>query len=35
MLNSSFTYLHSAASISNLVGTGAMIFYGFMLAEKM
>ncbi|KAK0786415.1 hypothetical protein LTR02_012549 [Friedmanniomyces endolithicus] len=34
-LNSSFTYLHSAASLSNLVGTGAMIFYGFVLAEKM
>ncbi|KAK0801721.1 hypothetical protein LTR91_013590 [Friedmanniomyces endolithicus] len=34
-LNSSFTYLHSAASLSNLVGTGAMILYGFVLAEKM
>ncbi|TKA81324.1 hypothetical protein B0A55_02769 [Friedmanniomyces simplex] len=33
-LNSSFTYLHSASSLSNLIGTGAIIFYGFVLAEK-
>ncbi|KAK3626957.1 hypothetical protein LTR56_019496 [Elasticomyces elasticus] len=34
-LNSSFNYIHSASSLSNLIGTGAMIFYGFVLAEKM
>lgn len=34
-LNSSFAYLHGAASLSNLIGLGAMIAYGFTLAEKM
>ena len=34
-LNSSFTYLHSLSSLSNLLGTGAMIYYGFVLAEKL
>ncbi|KAK5136406.1 hypothetical protein LTR08_003532 [Meristemomyces frigidus] len=34
-LNSSFNYLHSLSSLVNLLGTGAMIYYGFMLAEKL
>lgn len=34
-LNSSFMRLHGASSISNLVGLGALLVYGFTLAEKM
>ena len=34
-LNSSFSKLHGASSLSNLIGTGAMIFYGVVLAEKL
>ncbi|KAK3061553.1 hypothetical protein LTR53_019738, partial [Teratosphaeriaceae sp. CCFEE 6253] len=34
-LNSSFTVLHSASSLSNLIGTGAMLFYGVVLSEKL
>jgi len=34
-LNSSFAWLHGAASLANLVGLGAMLVYGATLAEKM
>lgn len=34
-LNSSFAWLHGAASLANLVGLGAMLAYGATLAEKM
>lgn len=34
-LNSSFAKLHGAASLSNLIGLGAMLAYGFTLAEMM
>lgn len=33
-LNSSFMWLHSASSLANLVGLGAMVYYGIVLAEK-
>ena len=33
-LNSRFMYLHSASSLSNMIGLGAMLFYGAVLAEK-
>ncbi|KAK5122232.1 hypothetical protein LTR85_004142 [Meristemomyces frigidus] len=34
-LNSSFSKLHGASSLSNVIGLGAMFYYGFVLAEKM
>jgi len=34
-LNSSFNKLHGAASLLNLLGTFAMIYYGFTLAERL
>lgn len=34
-LNSSFGKLHGASSLSNVIGLGAMIWYGFVLAEKL
>jgi len=34
-LNSSFMKLHGASSLSNLIGLGAMVYYGFTLAEKL
>lgn len=34
-LNSSFNKLHGASSLSNVVGLGAMLYYGFVLAEKL
>ena len=34
-LNSSFSLLHSASSLANLVGLGAMLYYGAVLAEKL
>lgn len=34
-LNSSFSKLHGASSLSNMVGLGAMIYYGFLLAEML
>ena len=34
-LNSSFNMLHGAASLLNLAGTFAMIYYGFVLAERL
>ncbi|KAF7196421.1 Xanthocillin biosynthesis cluster protein D [Pseudocercospora fuligena] len=33
-LNKSFAWLHGASSLSNVVGLGAMLVYGFTLAEK-
>ncbi|KAF2172561.1 hypothetical protein M409DRAFT_50236 [Zasmidium cellare ATCC 36951] len=33
-LNSSFMRLHGVSSLSNLVGLGALLVYGFTLAEK-
>jgi hypothetical protein len=32
-MNSSFAKLHGAASLANLIGLGAMMVYGFTLAE--
>lgn len=34
-LNSSFSKLHGASSLSNVVGLAAMLFYGVVLAEKL
>ena len=34
-LNSSFSVLHGASSLSNVIGLGAMLFYGIVLAEKL
>lgn len=34
-LNSSFAKLHGAASLSNVIGLAAMLFYGIVLAEKL
>jgi len=34
-LNREFSILHSIASVSNLIGTAAMVAYGFVLAEKL
>ncbi|KAK4554875.1 hypothetical protein LTR86_008023 [Recurvomyces mirabilis] len=34
-LNTSFSILHSASSIVSLVGTGYMIYYGFVLADRL
>jgi hypothetical protein len=34
-MNSTFNKLHGFASLANLVGLGAMLVYGFTLAEKM
>ncbi|KAH9827462.1 putative mitochondrial outer membrane protein [Teratosphaeria destructans] len=34
-LNSSFGKLHGAASLANIIGLGALIYYGVVLAEKL
>lgn len=34
-LNSSFAKMHGASSLANIIGTAAMIYYGFTLAEKL
>lgn len=34
-LNRSFAWLHGASSLSNLIGMGAMMFYGIVLAEQL
>jgi hypothetical protein len=34
-LNRSFSTLHGVSSLLNLVGMGAMLFYGVVLAEMM
>lgn len=33
-LNSSFSKLHGASSLSNVIGLAAMVFYGAVLADK-
>ncbi len=33
-LNSAFNKIHSASSLSNVVGLGAMLYYGAVLAER-
>lgn len=34
-LNKSFAKLHGASSLSNIIGLGAMLVYGMVLAEKL
>ena len=34
-LNSSFAKLHGMSSLANVVGLGAMLVYGMVLAEKL
>ena len=34
-LNTSFSILHSASSIVSLIGTGYMVYYGFVLADRL
>lgn len=34
-LNSSFARLHGASALSNMIGLGAMLFYGAVLAERL
>lgn len=34
-LNTSFMQLHSASSLANILGLAGMIFYGFVLADKL
>lgn len=35
LLNKKFNYLHGASSLINLVGWGAMVWYGFHLGDRM
>lgn len=34
-LNSSFSKLHGASSLMNVIGFGAMLFYGVVMSEMM
>ena len=34
-LNSAFSKLHGASSLANVIGLGAMLYYGVVLAEKL